>query len=79
MSKRVQFYGNEKSTGNRRIFSFKVENKNDAIRALQRFDVPAGWYLPDSNKKISERIENKSWVKNKPLSIWDRLDKMMDL
>ena len=44
MKKFIQFYAYDNQHV-RRIFSFKVENYNDAINALRRMKQPSGWYV----------------------------------
>jgi len=53
---RVQFYGYDKQ-GNRRILSFEVKNKQEAIKALKRMNRKSGWYKPINDIRYSEKIE----------------------
>lgn len=81
MSTSVQFYGRHTATGERRIFSFKVENYNDAVRALERFNVPAGWFVIRKGNSVvkNQKISNRKYIANKPETFFDRLDKFFQL
>lgn len=75
---RVQFYAKD-YFGKRRIFSFKVNSKDDAINALTRMNVHKGFYVPNSGMKYSEPIENPYYSTNSTKSFIDRLDEFMKL
>ena len=54
-----QFYAWSRKYQERTLFSFRVENENDARKCLKRFNQKAGWYVvrddsgnPIVNKKI---------------------------
>ena len=55
MSNRVQFYAYDYNRV-RRIFSFKVENINDAIKALDRFNQPDGFYVTNKGKPSQKSV-----------------------
>lgn len=40
----IKFYDFEKKTGIRRLFTFRVNNREDALKCLVRFNVKAGYY-----------------------------------
>lgn len=75
---RVQFYAKD-STGRRRIFSFKVNTKEDAINALTRMNVEKGFFVPNAGMKYSEPISNKYYSKSTNKSFIDRLEDFMKL
>lgn len=41
------------------LFSFNVTNENDAKKCLQRFGVPAGWYVVREKKTLKVLINKK--------------------
>lgn len=71
---RVQFYAQDKNNI-RRIFSFKVHSKADAINALIRMNIQAGFYKPNQAVHYSEKIENPYFSKVKNPNIFDKIDK----
>lgn len=54
----VKFYDKSKVTGNRELFTFRVENENDARAALRRFRVKAGWFN-EVDKRTGQQTRNK--------------------
>lgn len=75
---RVQFYAIDKF-GKRRIFSFKVHSKEDAINALTRMNQPKGFYLPNERIRSSEPITNPYYSPNTTKGFLDRLDEFLRL
>ena len=53
-----QYYANDHQ-GNRRIFSWKVTNRQDAVHCLVRNDQASGWYVvydDQGKQKLNDRI-----------------------
>jgi len=76
---RVQFYGPD-NNGKRRIFSFKVQSQAEAINALARMNIQAGWYKHNENIHSSVKITNDHYLKEVTNNnFFKRLDKFLGL
>lgn len=76
---RVQFYAND-NAGKRRIFSFKVNSQAEAINALARMNIQAGWYKPNENLNRSTKISNEHYMQETTNNnFFKRLDKFLGL
>lgn len=76
---RVQFYAPD-NNGKRRIFSFKVHSEAEAINALTRMNIQAGYYKPNENLHSSKKIVNDHYLKEVTNNnFFKRLDKFLGL
>jgi hypothetical protein len=63
ISKSVQFYATDKQ-GNYGVHSFKVNNENDARKALTRFKQRGGYYV--ERHKLSGKVITNKFIRPIP-------------
>lgn len=53
-----RYYSNDQATGQRKIFTWRVSNRQDAIHCLVRMEQASGWFVQVINGtiKTNERI-----------------------